>query len=165
MTPLAVEPLTRVAFAPFGDVIEVDGAERRLINEDTTERFHDLAAIDVATGGGMPIVSIFRAKARPRPIAIRMLEHHPLGSQAFFPLEDAHWLVVVAQGDATPDLATLRCFRAGGRQGINYRRHCWHHPVLALLPVHQFLVIDRGGPGDNTIEHWFDAAATRTIAV
>ena len=114
---LAIEPLSKQAFRPFGDVIELAGAETRLINKGTTRRFHDLAAIDVGAAGGAPVLSIFEAEARPRPIAIRMMERHPLGSQAFYPLSDHDWLVVVCEGATAPDIATLRCFRAGGRQG------------------------------------------------
>ena len=33
---LAIEPLTKASFTPFGVVIERDGAEIRMINEGTT---------------------------------------------------------------------------------------------------------------------------------
>lgn len=153
---LPVEPLTKEAFAPFGDVIEAADAEQQLINEGTTVRFHDLAAVDVGGEGGHPLISIFRATPRPTPIAIRMMERHPLGSQAFYPLAMYVWLVVVCEGTAAPDPATLRCFRATGEQGVNYRPNVWHHPLLVLQPQ-DFLVVDRGGPGDNLEEHWFGA--------
>jgi ureidoglycolate lyase len=98
MTPplLTLEPLTKAAFAPFGTVIETEGAPRLPINQGTTTRFDALAAIDAAHGGGSPIISLFRGTRRSDPIAIRLLERHPLGSQAFYPLVDAEWLVVVA---------------------------------------------------------------------
>ena len=153
---LPVEPLNKAAFAPFGDVIERAGAQRLLINEGTTERYHDLAAVDVGRGGGRPLISIFRATPRPRPIAIRMMERHPLGSQAFYPLARHDWLVVVCRGAAAPDPSSLRCFRPTGGQGVNYRPDTWHHPLLVLQPQ-DFLVVDRGGPGDNLQEHWFGA--------
>ena len=44
---LEVRPLTKAAFAQFGDVIETEGADMRLINNGTTERYHDLANVDV----------------------------------------------------------------------------------------------------------------------
>ena len=155
---LAIEPLTRAAFARFGEVIEADGVVPLIINEGTTRRFHDLARIDTAAGGGHTIVSIFAATARPLPLAIRMLERHPLGSQAFVPLDAADWLVVVGEGTVLPDPESIRCFRASGQQGINYRPNCWHHPVLCLAAKQRFLVIDRDGPGNNLDEVWFDAA-------
>jgi ureidoglycolate lyase len=150
-------PLTRDDFAPFGEVIETEGARHYPINEGTTTRFHDLASIDVASEGGTPLVSIFRATARPKPIRLWLMERHPLGSQAFFPLADHGWLVVVAQGDDPLDPGSLRCFAAHGRQGVNYRAGVWHHPLLVLEPAQDFLVIDRGGPGDNLEERRFPA--------
>ena len=75
---LAIEPLTKAGFAPFGTVIERDGAEIVMINEGTTTRYHALSDVDVASGGGRPILSIFAAAPRPVPIAISMMERHPV---------------------------------------------------------------------------------------
>ena len=147
---LAVEPLTRAAFAPWGEVIERDGAELRIINDGTTDRLHALAAVDVAADGGRPIVSIFAGRRRPFPLSIAMLERHPLGSQCFFPLQDADWLVVV--GDIEAGIPRLRCFQARGGQGVNYAVGAWHHPLLILVPSQDFLVVDRDGPGINCEE-------------
>ena len=74
---LAIEPLTKAGFALFGVVIERAGAEIRMINEGTTTRYHALSQVDVAAGGGMPILSIFAATPRPAPIAVSMMERHP----------------------------------------------------------------------------------------
>ena len=41
MKILLPRPLTREAFAPFGDVIETEGAHHYPINQGTTERYHD----------------------------------------------------------------------------------------------------------------------------
>ncbi len=152
---LVLQPLTREAFAPFGDVIEAAGARTMTINEGTTTRFHDLAAVDTASEGGRPLINIFRGQPRPRPIDIRMMEYHPLGSQAFMPLQASDYLVVVATpaDEVGPD--DLVAFRAEGTQGVNYRARVWHHPLLVLQPDHDFLVVDRGGDGDNLVEHWF----------
>jgi ureidoglycolate lyase len=160
---LAIEPLTRAAFVAYGEVVEAADAERRIINEGTTERFHALAHADVSAEGGTAILSLFRAKCRPFPFVVRMLERHPLGSQSFYPLGDHDWLVVVGEGTARPDPSTIRCFRASGQQGVNYARNCWHHPVLALQPEQAFLVMDREGAGDNLEECWFSAVAEQRL--
>jgi len=165
MRRIAIEPLTKAAFRPFGEVVEIKGAERRRINQGYATRFHDLAGIDVAADGGRPVLSLFRALRRPRPIVIDMLERHPLGSQAFYPLSEHAWLVVTAKGGVEPDLASLRCFRARGDQGVNYAIDTWHFPVLILRPTQDFLVVDRGGPGSNLAEHWFAAGAEVTVAL
>ncbi|MCY4237404.1 MAG: ureidoglycolate lyase [Rhodospirillaceae bacterium] len=154
MRDLVIEPLTKSAFEPFGEVIETAGARRLMINEGTTERLHDLARIDVARNEGRPIVSIFRATPREMPVTLHMMERHPLGSQAFYPLSDLDWLVVVCDGDRVPALSTLRCFRASGQQGINLRANVWHHPLL-VIGIQDFLVVDRDGPGNNLEEAYF----------
>ena len=143
------KPLTPGAFAPYGEVIEAASAsETMLINEGHTTRFHDLAKLDLNREQGWPLVSIFRSEPRPLPIEIRMMERHPVGSQAFIPLSDHPYLVVVAR-DA-PD--NLEAFLAQSRQGVNYGAGTWHHYSLALEAVSDFLVIDRGGPGENLEE-------------
>ena len=162
---IEIEPLTRGAFAPFGEVIETDGAERRLINEATAERFHALAHADVNAEGGRAILSLFRASRRQFPFPVRMLERHPLGSQAFHPLSDHHWLVVVGLGHDRPDPDSIRCLRATGRQGVNYARNAWHHPVLVLEPSQDFIVVDREGPGGNLQECWLERAAEQRLIV
>ncbi len=151
---LIPEDLTKENFAPFGDVLEVDGAERLLINEGTTERFHALAALDVADENGAAILSIFRASVRPAPIRIAMMERHPLGSQAFFPLSDKPWLIVVSSAEK-PAPENLKAFVAHGRQGVQYAKNTWHHPLLIIEPKQDFLIADRTGPGDNLEEIWF----------
>lgn len=154
---LRVEPLTREAFAPFGDVIEAsDAAQHFTINGGNTERYHDLAKVEPGANG-RSIVSIFRGQPRALPFTVEMMERHPLGSQAFVPLSGAPYLVVVAPAGAAPGVADLRVFIARGDQGVNYARGVWHHPLLALDGVCDFLVIDRAGEGPNCDEVRLDA--------
>jgi ureidoglycolate lyase len=148
---LRIERLTREAFAPFGDVIELDGARHYPINAGTTERFHDLARVDVDAAGGRPLINVFRGQPRALPIEITMMERHPLGSQAFLPLAELRYAVVVAPaGELDP--ARLRAFVTQGWQGVNYAKGVWHHPLLALERVSDFIVVDRGGEGSNCDE-------------
>jgi ureidoglycolate lyase len=53
-----------------------------------------------------------------------------------------------------PDRASVRAFVTNGRQGVNYHRGTWHHPLIALT-AGEFLVLDRGGPGANCDEFRF----------
>lgn len=146
---LRVEALTQRAFAPFGEVIQAAAASTiQHINDGTAQRFHALAHIDCDSEGGSPIISIFRAQPRELPFTVRLLERHPLGSQAFMPLSPHPYLVVVA---SSPD-AVPRAFLAQQYQGINLHRGTWHHPLLALAARSDFLVIDRAGEGDNCDE-------------
>ena len=148
---LQIETLTREAFAPFGDVIQLEGAHHYPINLGTTERFHDLAKVDVADEGGRPLINVFRGQPRELPFEIRMMERHPFGSQTFIPMEDSPYLIVVALPGPLV-FENFRAFITKGWQGINYARNTWHHPLLALGKVSDFIVIDRGGPGNNCIE-------------
>ncbi|NYT58516.1 ureidoglycolate lyase [Alcaligenaceae bacterium] len=146
---LPVAPLTREAFAPYGDVIEATSQVQHFtINEGNTERYHDLADIDPGTDG-KAIVSVFRGLPRTLPFQVSMMERHPLGSQAFMPLSGQPYLVVVAPAGEPPALEQLRVFLCQGTQGVNYRVGVWHHPLLALDTVSDFLVMDRSGPGEN----------------
>lgn len=145
---LRPEPLSAAAFEGFGDVIEAQG-EFQLINEGTTRHFADRAAIDVAGEGGRPQLGIYRTVPARPPMPIRMLERHPLGSQCFMPLARQRFLVVVAPAGGAIDPHSIRAFVTNGRQGVNYRRGTWHHPLIALGEAGEFLVIDRGGDGAN----------------
>jgi ureidoglycolate lyase len=151
MKTLTIEPLTREAFAPFGDVIETEGAKQIPINLGTTIRFHDLATVDVEEGGGRTLINLFRGQPRTLPFEVKMLERHPLGSQAFIPLNDKPYLVVVAPaGELDP--SKIRAFVTSGWQGVNYAKGVWHHPLIALGEVSDFVVVDRGGEGVNCHE-------------
>ena len=148
---LQVQRLTREAFAPFGDVIELEGARHFPINGGTTERYHDLARVDVTDEGGRPLVNLFRAQPHALPLEIAMMERHPLGSQAFIPLTPCRYLIVVAPAGEL-DCTQMRGFWTDAWQGVNYAKGVWHHPLLALDRVSDFLVVDRGGEGRNCDE-------------
>ena len=150
---LKLEPLTRAAFAPFGDVIDAEGAAPITINQGFAQRCDGQARIDVGSEGGAVNVSLFTAQPRPAPIEIALMERHPLGSQLFFPLQDKPWLVLVCDDPHQRD--SYRAFRASGRQGVNYARNVWHHPLLVFDDGERFLVVDRGGSG-NLKEIWLD---------
>ncbi|MFH1806539.1 MAG: ureidoglycolate lyase [Pseudomonadota bacterium] len=153
MMKLTVEPLTAEAFAPFGEVMSTATArDCYKINLGTTTRFHDIARVDVADEGGTPIISIFRGTPRPMPIEIKMMERHPLGSQAFMPMAQQKFLIVVATGTDAPKPDDLRAFISDGTQGVTYAKNVWHHPLLVLEPDSDFLIVDRSGPGHNLDE-------------
>jgi ureidoglycolate lyase len=147
---LKPEPLTKAAFASFGDVVETDGHVPLSINQGFASRFDNLASIDVSDEGGIAKVSLFIARPRPRPLTIDLMERHPLGSQLFYPLQDRPWLVVVCEDPMRP--ATFRVFSAAGNQGVNYRKLVWHFPLLVYEADSRFIVVDRVGPGKNLEE-------------
>ena len=148
---MKIQKLTREAFAAFGDVITKEGAHHYPINDGTTERFHDLAQIDVADGHGKPLVSLLQSQPRQLPLEVTTMERHPLGSQAFIPLSKNPYLVLVApRGEFHPH--GLSAFLAQAGQGVNYAKGVWHYALAALYEVSEFIVIDRGGAGSNCEE-------------
>ena len=145
---LVAEPLTRDAFAAFGDVIEVPGGGGRTANDGTAIRYDDIAALALTAEDGRPTLDLFRVKPARLPLECRILERHPLSSQAFVPVGAAPFLVVVAPaGGDRLDAATTRAFVTDGRQGVNYRPGVWHHPVLALGAETNFVMMGRADDG------------------
>ena len=153
---IRIEKLTKAAFAPFGEVVEAEGATEIPINQGYAVRRNGLGTLDIAAHGGDVNISLFVAQPRPMPIAVEVMERHPDGTQLFYPLQDRDWLVVVCDDPHKP--ATYRAFLATGRQGVNYARNIWHHPLLVLDPDSRFFIVDRKGPGANLEEVFLDKA-------
>jgi ureidoglycolate lyase len=147
--PIIPKTLTRENFTQFGDVIEVnENAKNFNINDGFTQRYHDLAQVDVTQENGHTLINIFRSTPLEQPVSIKMMERHPLSSQAFIPMGQQPYLVVVApKGEL--DMTKLEVFLASSNQGVNYHKGTWHHYCLALNQISDFIVIDRGGVGDN----------------
>ncbi len=153
------EPLSPAAFSPFGDVLAASGAPDMVINQGLAGRFHDLARLDF--GDGRAGISLFRAEGRSLPYRLEMLERHPLGSQAFIPMQAAPWLVIAAPDNAgAPGLP--RAFLAAPGQAINFHRNTWHGVLAPLETSALFAVIDRIGEGNNLEEHWLKTPYTVT---
>lgn len=147
--------LDALAFAPFGEVIEALGEPSFQINQGMCDRFHDLAQIEIADAEGRPGISIGHGRPYAPPIALRMVERHPLGSQAFIPLGPDPFLVVVAPDeDGVPGRPLAFLTRPG--QGVNYRKNTWHGVLTPLGRPATFLIVDRIGPGPNLAEHFYD---------
>ena len=148
---LTAQPLTVAAFAAYGDVIAATG-DASPINQGMGDRSQDLAQVDVAADGGRAAISVIRCVPESLPITLRLMERHPLGSQAFIPLNGQRYVVVVAPAGAPPARDDLRAFVCRGDQGINYHRGIWHHPMLALDRACEFAEFHRAGPGANCDE-------------
>lgn len=142
---LKTEPLTAAAFHPFGDVLDATG-DFRLINAGLCQRFHNRAHLDFSDASAG--ISIFRAEARALPYSFDLIERHPDGSQAFVPMTQHPFLVIVAASrNAVP-----RAFVTSGAQGINLHRGTWHGVLTPLKSPGLFAVIDRIGATANLEE-------------
>ncbi len=142
-------PLSAEAFAPFGEVLEATG-DFRPINDGLCHRHHDRARLDFAPEtAGRAGVSIFNAQPRALPYVFDLIERHPEGSQAFLPMTQAPFLVIVARDTETAPLA----FLTNGAQGINLHRGTWHGVLAPLSAPGLFAVVDRIGPTPNLEEY------------
>lgn len=153
VTTLRATALTAADFAPFGDVIELREAPDVLINQGLCGRHHDLAKLDFTDAGAG--ISLFDAKPRSFPYTLDMVERHPLGSQAFIPMTETSFLVIVAHDKGgTPDTPSAFITKFG--QGINLHRNVWHGVLAPLTAPGLFAVVDRIGESNNLEEHWFE---------
>ncbi len=144
---ITIQPLTAAAFAPYGDVIDCSGDPDKIINAGLCGRYHDRAQVDAGEGGRVGI-NLFKSQLRQLPYALDLIERHPDGSQAFFPMCQNPFLVIVADDDLTP-----HAFVTKAGQGINFHRGTWHGVLTPLAGSGQFVVIDRIGETPNLVEH------------
>ncbi|CAO4176754.1 ureidoglycolate lyase [Methylorubrum populi] len=156
---ITVAPLTPEAFAPFGTVIDRAAVAPRPMNGGMARRFHDLAEVAVAGEGGRVVIGAVEADPYRLPLSLSLVERHPLGAQAFIPLDAAPFLVVVCPDeDGIP--GRPQAFLTAPGQGVCYAIGTWHAVLTPLDRPQNFWVIDRGGPGVNLEEHTFGEAWT-----
>jgi ureidoglycolate lyase len=128
------EPLTKEAFAPFGDVIDLPTSTGRTYYEDALGNLRPAARPSVSVSQREPTTE--------RPVAADLLERHEFSSQTFIPLDVDRWLIVVAPHAAAggPDISGVKAFIADGRQGVTYRPNTWHHGLTVLDRPGRFAV-------------------------
>ena len=161
MLELKAEPLTADAFAPFGDVMDARTSASFPINAGRTQRHHDLATVETLGENAHTLINIFVSQPITLPLELTFLERHPQGSQAFMPLHQERFIVVVAPPGEHIDPSDVRAFVTDGRQGVNYHAGTWHAIQSVLEREGEFLVVDRGGEGNNCDE--FPLAITVTL--
>jgi ureidoglycolate lyase len=155
---MQIQPLTRAAFAPFGEVVEFEGRDFFPINNGMADRYHALADVELAGDKARAIISLVASRQFDMPRQVDHLEYHPFGSQAFLPLDASPFIVVVCRAAPQPDLGELRAFVTNGKQGINYRLGTWHHVLLTPYAPMRFICVDRAGADHNCIDFHIPAA-------
>ena len=149
---LQTQPLTTNAFKAFGEIIDATGEPDKIINQGLCGRYHNLAQLDFTTGKAG--LSVFNAEARSLPFKLEMMERHPEGSQAFIPMHQYPFLIIVSHDkNGVPDTPISFISKPG--QGINIFKNTWHGVLSPLHSPGLFAVIDRIGEGPNLEEHWF----------
>ena len=154
MTVILPPDLTPAAFAPFRDVLEATG-DFRLINGGLCRRHHDRALLHFGPEGRAGI-SVFQAEPRALPYDFALVERHPEGSQAFLPMTQNPFLVIVAPDEGGRPGAP-RAFLTSGAQGINLHRGTWHGVLTPLAAPGLFAVVDRIGATPNLQEFTYPA--------
>lgn len=132
------------------------------MNAGMARRFHDLAKIEIAGQDARVVIGVVEAKAYPVPLNLPLVERHPLGAQAFVPLTDAPFLVVVCH-DENGRPGRPQAFVTTAGQGVCYGMNVWHGVLTPFGAPQDFIVIDRNGPGVNLEEHVFDEPWIVTI--
>ncbi len=142
------------SFAPFGDIITLKSEPDMMINQDLCARHHDLAKL-AFEGDGKAGISLFDAEPRTLPYELDMMERHPKGSQAFLPMHEMPFLVIVARDDEGKPGEPV-AFVTAPRTGVNIHKNTWHGVLTPLHSPGLFAVIDRIASDTNLEEHWFD---------
>ena len=144
-TVLKAEPLTREAFAPFGQVLSYqpgDILRRNFAAELVNDR-----------PDAKPNLRVQYTAPTPMPHLATKIERHSHSSQMFAPIAGVGCLVVVFPSDAAgaPILSEGRAFRARGDQAINYAKGVWHHGFMAADPGGVYLMLrwEDGTTGDE----------------
>lgn len=128
------QPLTKEAFAPYGDVIDMPTQAGRNYYEDALGNLRPAAR---------PSLSVTLREPTPdRPLTSKLLERHEFSSQSFVPVDVGRWLIVVAPHATAggPDLGGLQAFIADGRHGVTYKPNTWHHGLTTLDKPGSFAV-------------------------
>jgi len=152
---IEIQPMNAETFAPFGELIDFDREPDFSINNGMCDRYHALATSQVKGTNAQTIISLGRAMPYKLPLELGMMERHPLGSQAFIPLQKAPFLVVVARDDGGKPVDPLAFLTRPG-QGINYYRNTWHAVLTPLEKAGDYLIVDRAGEEPNLEEYFFD---------
>jgi ureidoglycolate lyase len=146
-------PIEKLAFARYGAVIDSAGVTSERINAGTTQRYADLASLDICDGNGNdPRLHLYVTSARHFPLKLERLERHCRGSQVFIPLNGQSFVIVVAPGLDEPEWAAMQAFVTQPGQIIALNRGCWHHGLIALNEGDRFAVIETGAYRSDTEE-------------
>lgn len=145
MISLTLRPLTREAFAPFGQVLDH-------VRGDIARR-NFAAELFNGRAGARPNLRVQRSRAAPLPLVAKLIERHRHSSQMFAPISGGPYLVLVVASNPNgmPDFSRAFAFAARGDQAINYNRGTWHHAFTALQGAGTFLMLrwEDGSTGDE----------------
>ena len=147
---LTARPVGAAAGGPVR-TLPAEGGGTRFVNQGRGTRT-DLLAL-AGEGSGRAVLARYDLAASSWPVRVTELERHPRSDQAFFALDGADALLVVAPSDpdGEPDLARAEAFRASPDTPFLYPAGLWHAPLFALERPGLFLMAMREhGDGRDT---------------
>lgn len=128
---LEVAPIAAAEFAPFGELLEQPHPAPR---QDFAISLHNSradATVNVALVQASPLATS----------TVNLLERHRYSNQLFVPIDVDAYVIVVGSGVTAPERETLRAFRVGGKQAINYRPNTWHMNIATLVRPGTFIML------------------------
>lgn len=139
---LSVQPMTREAFAPYGELIGERGG------------------VELDLDGGA--ASVVAQTVESRPLVFDFLGRHQRTEQVFAPLGGTKSILAVAapsaENPAVPDLRRMAAFLVDGTSAYKLHRGTWHTSAFPLGERATFLVLDREG----TLEEDYDLRDLKT---
>ena len=147
---ISPEPINNLNFSEFGEVITTKDIKPLDINNGYAQRFDGIANLDTKEQNGETTISIFSALKRNFPMKIDMMEKHPLGSQAFIPMKETTFLVLVAPKGEKPIIEKIKSFIVPPGIGVYYKAGTWHFPLISTEDMN-FLVVDRKVSWNNLV--------------
>ena len=145
MRRLVVSNLNQKEFSSFGVVLNGADAQPRL---NFVVPFEDVRSSARAN------LALIQAPRVALPIVVDMMERHPFSAQAFLPLQDTTYLVIVARSgaDGFPDLASAIAYVVPAGLGIAYHPNVWHVGMSAISGTGHFaMMISEAGTPDDCI--------------
>lgn len=139
---LTVEPMTREAFAPYGEIISARGP------------------VEVDLDGGAPNVVAQTVEARP--MRFDFMGRHKRTEQIFSPLGGALSVIAVAPPSSDGEgieIGRLCAFLVDGSCAYKLHRGTWHTSAFPLEDRATFLVFEREG----TLEQDYDLRDLKTV--
>lgn len=131
---IVAEPLSREAFAPFGEVLTHEGLEPLPIQlYGDLVKTYQLPAIET----DQPMEWLL-VEGRVREFEIVFLERHFGVSQAFLPLGGDPFVISLAAPDCrlqdgVPAPEEVHAFIVPGGAGVQIHKGTWHEPPFALV--------------------------------
>ena len=137
---LTIQPMTREAFAPYGELIDERGP------------------VELDLDSGAP--SVFTQTVEARPMEFDFMGRHELTEQVFSPLGTSTSVIAVAppSRDGSLDVKRLGAFLIDGSCAFKLHRGTWHTSAFPLAESATFLVLEREG----TLERDYDLRDLKT---